>query len=248
MAEPQPDPELTERLLFLSSEADGKLSTTLNELSHSVRQQCQTTAALYALANAESLGRLNHSRTQQLVIASREASEDLENHMRAFHKIFEEQQDEKAKALSALATDNSFFVRSNAILLKGCQEVIAQDTDLQQFYETSQLQCDELKKQVANLVSDRTRLQGDAATAEKQQSLLQVQIDHRIREYNKRQTLVHNLEGKVRQLEGSANLDHTKFEDEKRRSPKTRSRAVAQPKQPQSGTLHGPMQFSPSIN
>jgi chromosome segregation ATPase len=218
MAEPQPDPEQTERLLFLSSQADDKLSTTINELPLSVRRQFQTTEALHALANAESSGRLSPSQTQQLLVASQEASGDLEQRMRALYKCFEEQRDGKAKALSALATDNCFFVRNNAILLRECQEVIAQDTDLQQFYDTAQLQCEALRKQVTNLETERTSLQDHAATADKQQSLLQVQIDHRIRQYNKGQTVVSSLEEQVRQLEGSLDLNRTKLEDEKRRT------------------------------
>jgi len=61
MEVPRPDPEQTERLLFLSSQADDKFSNTINDFYASVRQQCVTTAALHAFAN----GSTNPSQAKQ---------------------------------------------------------------------------------------------------------------------------------------------------------------------------------------
>lgn len=71
MEGPQPDPEQTERLLFFSSQADDKFSTTINEFYASVRQQCQTTKALHVFSN----GRLSPSQTNRLFATSQKASQ-----------------------------------------------------------------------------------------------------------------------------------------------------------------------------
>ena len=215
MAVPHPghDPEQTERLLFLSSQADDNFSTTINDFYVSVRRQCQTTAALHFFAS----GNLSPLQTNQLVVASQEANTSLENRMRALYQCFEEQKTAKSNAVSALAMQHGFFRDSNALLLKECKEIIAQDTELQQIYSTTQRQCENLGDQVATLESERADILNRATTAEEQQNLLQVHIDHRIRQYNQSQTSVLGLEGQVQQLERSQEIDHTKFEDEKRR-------------------------------
>lgn len=218
MEVPQPDPEQTERLLFLSDQADDKFSTTINDFYASVRQQCQTTVALHVHATADSFRFMAPSETNQLVVASQEANTNLEDRMRALCQCFEEQKDAKAKASSALATQHDFFRNSNAILLKESRELIAHDNELQEMHRTTHSECEDLKKRVANLESERTNLLGRATTAEKQQSLLQVHIDHKTRQYNQRQTSALGLEGQVRQLERSLVIDRTKLEDEKRRS------------------------------
>jgi len=89
---------------------------------------------------------------------------------------------------------------------------------LQQSYNIAQLQCEDLRRQVADLESERTRLQDHVAMSEKQQNLLQVHIDNRTRQYNERQLLVGSLEEQVQHLEGSLAADRTQFEDEKRRN------------------------------
>jgi len=167
MAVPQPDPEQTERLLFLSSQADDKFNTTISDFYVSVCQQCQTTVALHAFSNAGSFGCLNPSQTNQLVVASKEANTNLEDRLRALYQCFEEQKDVKARALSALATEHGFFVRNNALLLKECQEMIAQDNELQRTHSATQRQCEDLQKQVAVLDSERTNLLDRATEAEK---------------------------------------------------------------------------------
>ena len=50
-----PDPEQTKRLLSLSSQADDKFSTTINDFYASVRQQCRTTVDLHDFANGRSV-------------------------------------------------------------------------------------------------------------------------------------------------------------------------------------------------
>jgi hypothetical protein len=101
----QADPEQTERLLFLSSQADGKFSIMIDEFYASVRQQCQNTAALHVFAN----GSLSDSQSNRLAVASQEATKILQDCMRALYSSFEEQKDAKAKALSALASEHGFF-------------------------------------------------------------------------------------------------------------------------------------------
>lgn len=99
VSHPDHDPERTERLLFLSSQADDNFSTTINDFYVSVRRQCQTTAALHFFAS----GGLSPLQTNQLVVASQEASKKLEDHMRILYRCFEEQKDAKSNAVSALA-------------------------------------------------------------------------------------------------------------------------------------------------
>jgi chromosome segregation ATPase len=214
MAVPQPDPEQTERLLFLSSEADDRFSTTINDFYASVRQQCQTTLELHAFAN----GSLSPLQTNQLVVASQEANTNLGDSMRALYQCFGEQKDAKARALSALASEHGFFKLNNALLLKESHELIAQDNELQKMHLTTHSECENLKKQVANLDSERTDLLNRATTAERQQKLLQSNLDHKTRQYSQSQTSVLGLEGQVRQLDRSLVDDHTKLEDEKPRS------------------------------
>lgn len=163
MEVPQPDPEQTERLLFLSSQTDDKFSTTINEFYASVRQQCQTTRALHVFAN----GSLSPSQTNQLFATSQKATADLQDCMRALYQCFEEQKDAKAKALSSLVALHGFFRDSNALLLKESGELIAQDNELQNMQRTTYSECEDLKKQVASLEVERTNLLGRATTAEK---------------------------------------------------------------------------------
>lgn len=84
MEGPQADPEQTERLLFSSSQADDNFNTTINKFYVSVRQQCQTTAALHVYAN----GSLGPSQSSRLVVASQEANANLEARMRALFQCF----------------------------------------------------------------------------------------------------------------------------------------------------------------
>ena len=214
MEGPQADHEQTERLLFLSSQADDKFSVTINEFYASVRQQCQNTAALPVFAN----GSLSHSQSNRLAVASQEATKNLQDRMRALYSSFEEQKDAKAKALSALASEHGFFKLNNALLLSESHELIAQDNELQKLHRTTHSECEGLKKQVAGLDLERANLLDRATTAEKQQNVLQVEIDHKTRQYNQSQTSVLGLEGQVRQLDRSLLVDRAKLEDEKRRS------------------------------
>jgi hypothetical protein len=214
MEGPQPDPEQTERLLFFSSQADDKFSTTINEFYASVRQQCQTTKALHVFSN----GSLSPSQTNRLFATSQKATADLQDCMHALYQCFEEQKDAKAKALSSMVTLHSFFRDSNALLLKESSELIAQDNELQNMHRTTHSECEGLKKQVASLEAERTNLLDRATTAEQQQSVLQVQIDHTTRQYNQSRASILGLEGQVRQLDHSLVDDRNKLEDEKRRS------------------------------
>ena len=214
MEGPRADPEQTERLLFLSSQADDKFSVTINEFYASVRQQCQITAALHGFAN----GNLSLSQSNRLVVASQEATTNLQDRMRALYQSFESQKDAKARALSALASEHGFFKMNNALLLEESHELIAHDNELQKMHSTTHSECEDLKKQVASLESERTSLLKRATTAEKQQNLLQVDIDHKTRQYNQSQTSVLGLEKQVRQLDRSLLVDRTNLEDEKLRN------------------------------
>jgi hypothetical protein len=78
----------------MSSEADNKFSTTINEFHASVRQQCKNTRALHVFAY-ESLSPLQ---LNQLSATSQEATADLQDCTRDLYQCFEEQKDAKAKA------------------------------------------------------------------------------------------------------------------------------------------------------
>ena len=194
MESPQADPEQTERLLFLSSQLDDKFSITINESYSSVRQQCQTTAALHIFAN----GSLSPSQSNRLVVASQEAITNVQDCMRALYQSFKEQKDEKARALSTRALEHGFFKLNNALLLNESHKLIVQDNELQRMHRTTHSKCENLKNQVASLESERKNLVERAITAENQQTLLQAGIDHKIRQYSQIQTSVLGLEGQVR--------------------------------------------------
>lgn len=138
--------------------------------------------------------------------------------MRALFKCFQEQKDAKAKALSALATQHGFFRDSNVLLLRESRELLAQDNELQKIHRTTHSECEDLKKHVASLKSEQTNLLDRATIAEKQQSLLQADFNHKTRQYEQSQTSVLDLEGRVRQLDRSLLADRTKLEDEKQRN------------------------------
>jgi hypothetical protein len=103
-------------------------------------------------------------------------------------------------------------------LLKDSRELITQDNELQDLQRTACSECEDLKKQVASLEAESTNFLERATTAENQQSLLQVHVGHKTRQYNQSRTSVLGLEGQVRQLDRSLMDECTKLEDEKRRS------------------------------